>query len=303
MPPTCIKIVLPMPDFHAINLYLQDRLERERRAKVRAVEAAIWLDEAGLLPNRKNGLPLRNLLRAGRIAGQEQRPDQPNGRWWVRRLAASSKPHERDRARARIMNHLPIDRDVLPSDWPLNQGNPAFWKELGRTVAALGYLENALTNACYTLLATAQKARTARAEGDDAFSRWFNRIERSRTDGLHALTLEIDRIFKEDRRVPHAVRKDIVDRLNELRPWRNALCHGAWISFDEDGSGHLVHFYKFDGIPVAFPPKISLKHLSDIRATAIDTTIRLVEAASLAGAGFALTVLPREHNRREPTPD
>ena len=34
-------------------------------------EAASWLDEAGLLGNYKNGLPLRRLLRVGRIVGQQ----------------------------------------------------------------------------------------------------------------------------------------------------------------------------------------------------------------------------------------
>ena len=46
-----------------------------------------WLDEASLLADRKKGLPLRDLLRAGRIAGQEQRPNQKKGSWWIRRLA------------------------------------------------------------------------------------------------------------------------------------------------------------------------------------------------------------------------
>ena len=78
-----------MPDLYAINLHLQERLEQEWRDEVRAVEAARWLDKEGLLTDRKKGLPLRGLLRAGRVAGQEQRPDQKNGSWWIRRLAES----------------------------------------------------------------------------------------------------------------------------------------------------------------------------------------------------------------------
>ena len=198
---------LPMPDLHSINLHLQERLEREWRGEVSAVEAAGWLDEAGLLRDRKNGLPLRNLLRAGRIAGQEQRPNQPNGRWWIRRLVASPDPHQRARARERIVKYLPIDRDILPADWPLRRGEPAFWEELGKTVAAFGYLENALTLACYTLSATPEKAASARADGDEAVSKWFAGLERSWTDSMNALTREIDRTLKEDSRVPTASAK------------------------------------------------------------------------------------------------
>ena len=68
-----------MPDLNAINLYLQERLERDGRDEVRALEAARWLDEAGLLRNHRNGLPLRRLFRAGRIAGRQQRPDERYG--------------------------------------------------------------------------------------------------------------------------------------------------------------------------------------------------------------------------------
>ena len=66
-----------MSDLYAINLHLQERLEREWRKEVRAAEAAVWLDDAGLLRDYKRGLPLR----AGRIAGQQQRPDRSNGSW------------------------------------------------------------------------------------------------------------------------------------------------------------------------------------------------------------------------------
>ena len=117
-----------MPDLNAINLCLQDRLEREIRKEVTAAEAATWLDEAGLLQDDTNGLPLRELLRAGRIAGHEQRPKKPNSRWWIRRLASSLDPHEPESVRARIWRILPIDRKILPSGWPLQSGDPAFWE-------------------------------------------------------------------------------------------------------------------------------------------------------------------------------
>ena len=45
-----------MPDLFAINLHLQERLEQDCREEVGVVEAAGWLDEVRLLPDRKNGL-------------------------------------------------------------------------------------------------------------------------------------------------------------------------------------------------------------------------------------------------------
>ena len=118
-------------------------------------------------------------------------------------------------------------------------------------------------------------------------------------------------VYPSPRGIPRGAR-DLVERLKELRPWRNALCHGAWLSIGEDGSGHLEHIYLDDGAPVAFEPKFTLRDLSDIRARTVDTTILIAEAASvagpddtyLAGPGFALaTVLPRKYETRNAPPE
>ena len=293
-----------MPDLYAINLHLQERLEQEWHEEVRAPEAARWLDKASLLRNYKNGLPLRRLLRAGRIAGQVQRPNRKNGAWFVRRLAASRDPDAVRDARERLRRCLPIDRNALPPDWPVNQGPTAFWQELGKTVAAFGYLEHILASTCYALLGTGERA-AALLEADDheALSEWYKRLLASRTDSLYRLTRELDRILTEDGLIPHAVREDLVARLDELRPWRNALCHGAWLSVDEDGSARLEHVFRYEGLPAGFEHRnVDVKRLSDVRARTVDVTIRIAEAASVAGpaytyiggAGYALaTVMPR----------
>jgi len=292
-----------MPDLYAINLHLQKRLARDWRAEVRAVKAARWLDKAGLLRDDKNGLPLRRLLRAGRIAGQQQRPNRKNGLWFIRRLAASRDPCAIRDARERLRRCLPIDHDALPPDWPVNQGPAVFWQDLGKTVAAFGYLEHILASTCYALLATGERA-TALLEADDhaALSEWWKRLLGSQSDSLYRLTRELDRVLDEVGLVPRAVREDLVARLDELRPWRNALCHGAWLNIDEDGSARLEHVYSCEGLPAGFERNVDVKQLSDVRARTVDITIRIAEAASIAGpaythmggTGYALaTVMPR----------
>ena len=291
-----------MPDLYAINIHLQERLEQDWRDDVPAPEAARWLDKAGLLTDRKGGLPLRNLLRAGRIAGQEQRPNEKDGSWLIRRLA--DDPDTIPKARERLRRYLPIERTFLPADWPVNQGPAVFWQELGRTVAAFGYLEHVLTQTCYTLLATPERAADLPDESDEALSEWYRRIVHAQTDSLSGLTQELDRVFGEDSRIPWALREDLVDRLNELRPWRNALCHGAWLSVNDDGWASLRHMYKQKGFAFAFPSKFTLKDLSGIRTRIADITIRIAEAASIAGAGFALAAaMPRRYEPRNVPPE
>ncbi len=302
-----------MPDLYAINLHLQERLETDWRDEVRAPEAARWLDNAGLLTDRKGGLPLRNLLRTGRIAGQEQRPNKKNGTWFIRRLAASRDPDAIRDGRERLRRCLPIDRTNFPADWPVNQGPALFWQELGKTIAAFGYLEHILASTCYALLATAERAKVFLEERDEeATSRWVKRIVRSQVDPMHGLISELDRVLRETGRVPHTVREDLVSELRELRPWRNALCHGAWLHIDEDGSSHLEHLYLKGRVPVAFEPKFTLKDFCDVRARTVDITFRVAEAASVAGpadtyvagAGYALaTVMPRMYEPRHAPPE
>ncbi len=77
-------------DIEAINAHVQQQLRVRGLAEIPAVEAARWLDQAGLLrdsPDRP-GLPLRELLRAGLIEGQRQ---EANHRWFIDRTDIS--PH------------------------------------------------------------------------------------------------------------------------------------------------------------------------------------------------------------------
>lgn len=70
---------------HQVNCHLQQQLRQQNRSEVPAVEAATWLDRAGLLKDSKYrpGLPLRNLLRKNLIDGQRQ---EAKRRWFIDRL-------------------------------------------------------------------------------------------------------------------------------------------------------------------------------------------------------------------------
>jgi hypothetical protein len=68
-----------------IGAFLQRTLDMLGLTEVDAVQAARWLDQAGLLsdsPSRP-GKPLRDRLRSGRIRCGVQRPPQQHGRWFI----------------------------------------------------------------------------------------------------------------------------------------------------------------------------------------------------------------------------
>lgn len=67
----------------AINNRIQSELQRRGLASVTAVDAAIWLDRAGLLKDSldRPSKPLRDMLRAGKILGAIQESDR---KWVIR---------------------------------------------------------------------------------------------------------------------------------------------------------------------------------------------------------------------------
>jgi hypothetical protein len=75
--------------------FLQQRLRQVNLDEVSAVDAAQWLAAAGLLADYADrpGLPLRRLLRDGRIAYGEQRPPTSHGRWFIVRRRAANDRH------------------------------------------------------------------------------------------------------------------------------------------------------------------------------------------------------------------
>ena len=293
-----------MPDLYAINLHLQERLEADWRKEVDASRAAHWLQEAGLLPNGRNGSELRQLLEAGRIAGQQWRPDRDGGLWWIRRLAQSRDIQSIQEARRRMRSYLPLDRSIMHPDWPLSRDNPAFWEELGKAVAAFGYLENTLVSACYSLTAPPADPGNMQDEQIPALLQWYREVEAFRADSLHVLAGRFDKLLKKDGRVPHTVRNGLRKQLDELRHWRNALCHGAWFGFSGDGAGVLSHYFMENKQAIRFPPTVALKDLAELRARIVDATIRVEETASVAGSGSAAaTVFRRQFEPRNSPPE
>ena len=185
---------------------------------------------------------------------------------------------------------LVVDRARLPDDWPTNRGSSAFWEALGRTVATFSHHEDMMARAWFGLTATRQFEDMEQAEA--AFPRWEKALKESLTDSLRSLTDKLKKAFNDDDRVPDEVAGAFLTRLDELRVWRNALCHGAWQGFREDGSVGLRYFSRGDEGPERLEDRLSVETLSSIRAATVDLTADLVDILSAAGVRFPGTALP-----------
>ena len=183
-----------------------------------------------------------------------------------------------------------VDRGRLPDDWPTNRGFSRFWEELGRTVATFSHLEDMLARASFGLTGTQRFYSIEQAEA--AFPQWEEKLKESLSDTLGSLTSKREAIENDDR-VPDDRARQVLARLNELRVWRNALCHGAWQDFAVDGSVELRYFKKTRDGPERLDDRLDLESISSIRTTTVELTLEIVDLLSAAGVQFPGTKMPR----------
>lgn len=154
---------------------------------------------------------------------------------------------------------LVVDRACLPANWPTHRASSEFWEELGRAVATFSHLEDMLARAYFGLTGSREYDDMDQAEA--AFPQWEKDLKASLTDSLYSLISKLRKAFNDDDRVSDDFARGILDRLDELRVWRNALCHGAWQDFDRDGSAALRHFRNTPYGPERLDVRLTSEHL------------------------------------------
>lgn len=189
-----------------------------------------------------------------------------------------------------------VDRAGLPKDWPTHRGSSKLWEELGRAIASFSHLEDTLARAYFGFTGT--KTFETEGQAEAAFPQWAKELKQSLTNSLYALTLKLGKAFEEDNRVPKAVASDIIDRLNELRVWRNALCHGAWQDFAADGSSQHRYFRKTAHGVEQLDDRLTLEKVSSIRLAAVELTLDIVDLLSVVDVQFPGTAQPNFDDAR-----
>ncbi len=188
------------------------------------------------------------------------------------------------------MESFIVDKKKLPDNWPTHLLPPAFWEELGRTVATFGFLEDILKRTHFALTATRKYENITEV----VYQKWAKNLELSLTDSLGTLINRIEKAFKNDDRVSREHRIAIVHRLRELSVYRNALCHGAWVSgVEADDSARLRFFRKTKtDSPKEFDRLLSLKNLTQIRNETVDITTLFMSTVTSMGVQFPGSTSP-----------
>ena len=99
-----------------------------------------------------------------------------------------------------------ISRDKIDPKWPTHKGDPEFWEELGRAVAAFGFLEDVLARAYYCL--SGDRKPDDKEDFEAEVDKWKAELEASLTDTLAALTSRIDSAYKQDARITAGIARE-----------------------------------------------------------------------------------------------
>ena len=176
-----------------------------------------------------------------------------------------------------------------PDNWPTHEAEPAFWEELGRAVATFGFLEDIIPR----FLLAFEGSKDGRNYTEEEVERWVRSLERSLSDPLGSLIRKIEQAFKGDGRIPTETCIEIVGRLKEINRRRNALCHGAWIGFDEAGGAQLRHFVRNEeGETVLRSEQLSKEDIAAVRCETASLIRRLTEVTVSIGVQLPGSGLP-----------
>lgn len=147
---------------------------------------------------------------------------------------------------------------------------PAIWRplppdlaaELGQTIASFGHLEDMLKRAIFAM----ERARLDGGIGERDFRGWLARMDHVATDSLGTL---IDRLERTLIRAEHAD-PDLIAQLNEVKGWRNLLCHAAW---QPTAAGSWQPVFVNTGGEI-FDSTLTVEDLRAIRAMTMDSARR-----------------------------
>ena len=171
-----------------------------------------------------------------------------------------------------------VDLTQMDPRWPTHACPKEFWEELGRTVAAFGFLEDCLKRA--NLAITATRKYNSVEEAKNAFSHWEKDLERSLDETIGLLTNRFICALKEDDRFRTDYVIEIDAKLKKVAGWRNALCHGAWTDYDEKSGLATLRFWPRKRWHEQSERHVSCEELCSIRRAAVEITAAVINSVT-----------------------
>jgi len=173
-----------------------------------------------------------------------------------------------------------IDRAALPATFPTHGHPPAFWEQLGRTVATFGFLEETLGKAIFAFTATTEYSEE---DVDEVLDKWGDQLQRALTDSLIPLVDVYAKVVREHQDSDFAHLDELVDDIKKVATIRNALCHGSWRQPDSDGGSQL---YFFNRKVEKFGSRVDIDWLRAVQASLINLISAVINSVTVMGWQF-----------------
>ena len=177
-----------------------------------------------------------------------------------------------------------VDRQQMHRRFPTHLCPAEFWEELGRTIAAFGFLEDCLKRA--NLAITATRTYGSVDEAQKAFHQWETDLKRSLDETLGVLAERFVDALSDDDRFRQEYVSGLKEKLERVAQDRNALCHGAWTDYDAGtGSATLRHWPR-KGWREHTERPMSREDLAAMGRDSVDIAIRVIDAVTSNGIRF-----------------
>ena len=183
-----------------------------------------------------------------------------------------------------------IDRDRMPAEWPTYLFPPEFWEEIGRTIGTLAFLEDCLKRANLAITAT-QTYRTVE-QAEEAFATWERDLATTLNETLTKLAKRITTVVKTDSRYSAGNVEKIEQGLKSVAEWRNVLCHGAWVDYDQESGIATLRYWNKNEWRQQSSRTLSITDLVRIRRRAVDLTFEVIDTVTRQGIRFPGSTSP-----------
>lgn len=173
-----------------------------------------------------------------------------------------------------------VDRGAMPAEFPTQRHPPEFWEQLGRTIAAFGFLEETLSKAIFAFTATTEYSEE---EVQNVLAKWPDQLKRALSDTLYPLAEVYAKVVRENRASDFKNLDDLVEDIKKAADVRNALCHGSWHQPDTAGRSKL-HFFNKRG--EKFDTRIDIVWLRQVQAHVVDLICAVISSVTAMGWQF-----------------
>lgn len=173
-----------------------------------------------------------------------------------------------------------INRSAVPVEFPTQRHPPEFWEQLGRTIAAFGFLEETLSKAIFAFTASTEYSEE---EVQKVFAKWPDQLKRALSDTLYPLAEVYAKVVREHQDSDVKNLDHLIEDIKNAADVRNALCHGSWRQPDAVGRSELYFFNKKGE---KFDTSIDIAWLRQVQAHVVDLICAVISSVTAMGWQF-----------------